>query len=284
MALVELLASDRIIWLTFVPALSGSALARMLSASPDAYWDTGLQKIEPLQLRSPHDWHRTRLGTCHYRPPLGTAAYDFEAFADIQAFARRLAADAGEVEVAERHLTDGRRFVQTTHVPAARIQEIFPRCAVVSLIESPPLAFGLRAYHEKFNRYIWPMSLQRALWDGMPLEEALRKCPEKVVLHEGVPLTGLQVHTGRLDPTPADIRRLYCRLHAAMQAQIAAVAEGPATIRVSRERLFALDTFAEEYGTLCATLGIVPATEEVSRFVTEYNATQWRRPAPAEAA
>jgi hypothetical protein len=277
-------ATDKIVWLTFAPAMSGHALARIISASPEMYWDRPAQGIDPLQLRSPHDWHAGEDAvTCHFlvlpTPSLmkGDFAFTWGPSAR-QAFGAAL--DGASEEVV-RHIGgcfgQPLRFVQPTHVPDAEIASAFPNCRRVALVDETPETFWVRTFHEKLNCTLSPRELQQRIWRGASLSRALADSPERVPLHNGKPITVLERQLG-LDPPSEEVRRYY---HGLIETDLARAMAGHTSCRdtvvVDRSRLFSDWGWQREYESMCRALGITPVSEEVGRFIREYNAAQWRR-------
>lgn len=270
--------TDRIIWVTFIPSASGTALARMISASPDIFWSEKIQQISPLQMKSPHDWHKGDLGTCHYTSPLAKLPFGDSFFESENHFSREFKKlTPNEREIADLHLSQPNRFVQTTHLPDTVIKRCFPNCQVIFLEDKDPLDFSIRAYHEKFNKHYFPMRFQKALWKGLSLEKALKEFSSEVELYEGQPLTGLQKCVGKVDVTKEDIRQLYRNLYHDMCLRNVLQARLDDTIRVDRKNIFTTESFENEYLNLCSRLNISPETRKVKDFLKEYNEKQWQR-------
>ena len=282
-------ATEKIIWLTFSPAMSGHALARIISASPEMYWDRAAQGIDPLELRSPHDWHPgADAVTCHYlvlpTPSLMKGEHDFAFTWGPTARQAFRAALEGASEDVARHIrrcfAQPLHFVQPTHVPDAEIAAAFPNCRRVALVDETPETFWVRTFHQKLNGTLWQRELQQQIWRGASLSQALADSPVAVPLYHGKPITHLERRLGP-DPENGEIRRYY---HGLVENDLARAMAGqtscPDTVVVDRSRLFSTSGWQHEYEAMCRALGITPVIEAVGRFIREYNAAQWRRRPP----
>jgi hypothetical protein len=285
-------ATDKFIWIVFAPGMSGHALARIISASPDVFWDRDRQGIEPLQLRSPHDWHGGQDAiTCHYLPPFSTPSarradneLAFTWGADGARTIRRALDGASEQDRRRTAaaLAQPLKVVHATHVPDAEVAAVFPNCRRVALVDRDPDAFWTRTFHEKLNMRLSPHALQNRLWRGEALDAAIAASPEPVPLHQGAPVTFLRLRLGLAEPTPEEIRRYYRQLtDIQLQQCMAEHTSRPDTIVVDRARLFSGSEWKREYEELCRQLAIEPVADQVGQFIRDYNDGQWRRRRPA---
>ncbi len=290
--------TDKVIWVSFPPALSGNAVARILSASPDVYWDSSLQKIEPLELLSPHDWMRgLSVATCHYVKPMRlptvhwatgeiktkhwpfkTKHWPFSNPAELhklfQGRPRKLRARL------EGCLAQDLPFVQAVHVPPIEIARLFPNCRIVALVDADPFSFWLRAFHEKKSTQYWPTKLQKQLSHGRSLDKALSRSSERVPVYDGWPVSVLQRKLNEIFPDDGTVQRFYRKMGEDFQNVMREQETTANTVRVDRDRLFDPDTCAVEYERLCTALQITPVSDEVAHFCRTYMSHQWHRPLP----
>jgi SAM-dependent methyltransferase len=283
--------TDKVIWVSFPPALSGHAVARMLSASPDVYWDSSVQKIEPLELMSPHDWMRgVAVATCHYAKPMqlpmirrtiGEIKAKGWPFSNPAELHKLLREQPRSLRARlEACVAQDLPYVQAVHVPPGEIARLFPNCRIVAVVDDDPLGFWLRALHEKKSTRYWPKEIQIQRWRGGSLEEAFSRCSEQVPVYDGRPANILERKLNEISPDDRTVRRYYRQKGEDFRKFMREQETTANTIRVDRGRLFDPDTCTVEYERMCAALRITPVSDEVAHFCRDYMSHQWHRPLP----
>ena len=283
--------TDKVIWVSFPPALSGHAVARILSASPDVFWDSAMQKIDPLELRSPHDWHLGRSAiTCHYAEPLDLPTVHWASdeikemhwpFSDPAGLHRLLRGRPRELRARlEGCLAQDLPFVQTTHVQPVEIAQLFPNCRIVTLVDDDPFGFWLRAYHQKKSTRYWPKEIQTQIWRGRAVDKAISRSSKRAPLHDGRPISVLQRRLDEVFPDDGNVRRYYRQMCEDFQTVMREQETTANTVLVDRDRLFDPETCQVEYERMCAALRITPVSDQVTDFCRSYMSHQWRRPLP----